>query len=79
MAASSPAGSSVSVQTKLHLSTAIRTHEVAVAELGYLPPSRPVYEKNGNLFFRTTIEKAKASEQKQLDSAKVKLEKLNFS
>ncbi|CAN1328228.1 hypothetical protein LINPERPRIM_LOCUS34374 [Linum perenne] len=79
MAASSPAGSSVSGETKFDIVKKIRTHEVAVAELGYLPPSRPVYQKNGNLFFRTSIEKATASEQKQLDSAKAKLEKLNFS
>ncbi|RVW29732.1 hypothetical protein CK203_051670 [Vitis vinifera] len=36
-----------------------------------------VYQKNGNLFFRTTIQKATASEQKQLNSAKAKLQKLN--
>ncbi|KAF9670350.1 hypothetical protein SADUNF_Sadunf13G0059200 [Salix dunnii] len=33
-----------------------------------------VYQKNGNLFFRTTVQKATASEQKLLDSAKSKLE-----
>ncbi|CAI0394937.1 unnamed protein product [Linum tenue] len=73
------ASSSVSAETKLNLVKEIRTHEVAVAELGHLPASRPVYQKSGNLFFRTTIQKATASEQKLLDSAKAKLGKLNSS
>lgn len=38
------------------------------------PWLQTVYQKNGNLFFRTTAQKATASEQKQLDSAKAKLE-----
>ncbi|CAL1358845.1 unnamed protein product [Linum trigynum] len=73
------ASSSASAETKLNLVKEIRTHEVAVAELSYLPASRPVYQKTGNLFFRTTIQKATASEQKLLDSAKAKLGKLNSS
>ncbi|CAI0542490.1 unnamed protein product [Linum tenue] len=85
------ASSSASAETKLNLVKEIRTHEVAVAELGHLPASRPVYQKTGNLFFRTTIQKATASEQskkqscfslypfKLLDSAKAKLGKLNSS
>ncbi|XP_021619530.1 uncharacterized protein LOC110620206 isoform X3 [Manihot esculenta] len=36
-----------------------------------------VYQKNGNIFFCTTVQKAKASEKKKLDSAKGKLEKLS--
>lgn len=62
---------------KLDLMKQIRTHEVAIAELSNISSSRAVYQKNGNLFFRTTVQKAKASEQKQLDAAKAKLEKLN--
>ncbi|KAL6124667.1 hypothetical protein ACLB2K_077179 [Fragaria x ananassa] len=57
----------------------IRSHEVAIAELNALSPSRTVYQKNGNLLFRTTIQKALASEQKQLDLAKAILGKLNTS
>ncbi|KAG8391392.1 hypothetical protein BUALT_Bualt01G0182900 [Buddleja alternifolia] len=38
-----------------------------------------VYEKNGNIFFRTTIPKATTSEQKQLDTAKARLQKLSSS
>ncbi|KAL3818155.1 hypothetical protein ACJIZ3_004060 [Penstemon smallii] len=34
-----------------------------------------VYQRNGNLLFRTTIQKATASEKKQLDTAKAKLQK----
>ncbi|KAF3976048.1 hypothetical protein ACB098_11G081300 [Castanea mollissima] len=55
----------------------IRSHEVAIAELNHLSSSRAVYQKNGNIFFQTTIQKATASEQKQLDLAKARLEKLN--
>ncbi|GFP88574.1 hypothetical protein PHJA_001001100 [Phtheirospermum japonicum] len=52
-----------------------RVHEIAVAELNNLSSSRAVYQRNGNLFFRTTIEKATASEQTQLDIAKARLPK----
>ncbi|KAL4599222.1 hypothetical protein ACB092_11G112200 [Castanea dentata] len=55
----------------------IRSHEVAIAELNHLSSSRAVYQKNGNIFFQTTIQKATASEQKQHDLAKARLEKLN--
>ncbi|KMS99816.1 hypothetical protein BVRB_1g016680 [Beta vulgaris subsp. vulgaris] len=51
----------------------IRRHEVAIGELNSLPPTRPVYLKNGNIFFRTTIHKAITSEQRQIDLAKSKL------
>ncbi|EOY10333.1 hypothetical protein QUC31_010065 [Theobroma cacao] len=71
------ASSSTSTDPKLDLTKQIRTHEVAIAELSSLYSSQTVYQKNGNLFFRTTIQKATSSEQKQLDSAKAKLEKLN--
>ncbi|KAI4297000.1 hypothetical protein L6164_036912 [Bauhinia variegata] len=81
------AASSSSTQTKtgaatepkLHLMKELRSHEVAIAELNNLPSTRAVYQRNGNLFFRTTMEKAKAMEQKQLNSAKSKLRILEAS
>ncbi|KAG6752006.1 hypothetical protein Peur_027950 [Populus x canadensis] len=68
------ASSSSATGTNLDLMKKVRSHEVAIAELSNLSSSRTVYQKNGNLFFRTTAQKATASEQKQLDSAKAKLE-----
>ncbi|KAL0425504.1 UNVERIFIED_CONTAM: hypothetical protein Sradi_1085200 [Sesamum radiatum] len=38
-----------------------------------------VYQRNGSIFFRTTVQKATAFEQKQLDAAKAKLQKLTSS
>nr|GMC82460.1 Prefoldin chaperone subunit family protein [Ipomoea batatas] len=35
-----------------------------------------VFQRNGNLFFRTTAQKATSYEQKQLEMAKAKLQKL---
>ncbi|KAK4742423.1 hypothetical protein SAY87_000424 [Trapa incisa] len=64
---------------KVALGREIRIHEVSIAELSSLSSSRAAYVKNGNLYFRASIEKAKATEQKQLESAKAKLEKLNAS
>ncbi|XP_057433817.1 uncharacterized protein LOC130726552 [Lotus japonicus] len=61
------------------LTKQLRSHEVAIAELNNLPSSRGVYHRNGNLFFRTTIQAATTLEQKQLDSAKAKLKTLNSS
>ncbi|EPS67983.1 hypothetical protein M569_06792, partial [Genlisea aurea] len=54
----------------------VRNHEVAISELNSLPSDRPtnVYRKNSNLFFRTAIDKAIAAEQKELESAKAKLQ-----
>ncbi|EEF38370.1 uncharacterized protein LOC8284260 [Ricinus communis] len=79
MASSATSSSSFSPASdpKLDLVRKVRSHEVALAELNNLSSSRGVYQKNGNLFFRTTIQKATASEQKQLDSAKANLGKLN--
>ncbi|CAA2988857.1 Prefoldin beta-like [Olea europaea subsp. europaea] len=57
----------------------VRSHEVAVAELNNLSSSRAVYQRNGNIYFRTSIQKAKESEQKQLDFAKAKLQKPSSS
>ncbi|KAJ9131842.1 hypothetical protein P3X46_034754 [Hevea brasiliensis] len=62
---------------KFDLIKMIRSHEVALVELNNLSSSRGVYQKNGEIFFWTTIQKATASEKKQLDSAKTKLEKLS--
>ncbi|KAK2448241.1 Prefoldin chaperone subunit family protein [Trifolium repens] len=63
----------------LDLKSELRSHEVAIAELNNLPSGRTVYQKNGNLFFRTTVQTATNTEQKQLDSAKAKLKNLNVS
>ncbi|KAK8541861.1 hypothetical protein V6N13_137553 [Hibiscus sabdariffa] len=73
----SASSSSASTEPKLELIKQIRTHEVAISELVSLSSSRTVYQKNGNLFFRTTVQRATSSEEKQLDQAKAKLEKLN--
>ncbi|KAF4380811.1 hypothetical protein CsatB_024322 [Cannabis sativa] len=62
---------------KLELMKDLRTHQVAVAELNALSSTRSVvYHKKGNLYFRTSIQKAMASEQKQVDEAKSQLQKL---
>ncbi|KAF7803963.1 Lactate utilization protein like [Senna tora] len=65
--------------SKIDLLKQLKSHEIAIAELDNLPSSRAVYQRNGNLFFRTTIQRATAMEQKQLDSAKAKLKILNSS
>ncbi|PRQ56573.1 putative prefoldin [Rosa chinensis] len=49
---------------KFDLVKQIGSHEVTIAELNALSSSRTVYQKNGSLFFHTTIQKASASEQK---------------
>ncbi|KAM7508930.1 hypothetical protein LguiA_019383 [Lonicera macranthoides] len=79
MAAAAAGGSSSSPSdfnnNHLHLLKQIRSHEVAIAELSHLSSSRAIYQKNGNLFFRTTVPKATTFEQSQLDMAKAKLQK----
>ncbi|KAL2341503.1 hypothetical protein Fmac_009443 [Flemingia macrophylla] len=77
MATISP--SSTTTPSAADLTKQIRVHEVAIAELNNQPSSRAVYQRNGNLFFRTTIQTATAMEQKQLESAKAKLKDLNSS
>ncbi|KAG9139118.1 hypothetical protein Leryth_025417 [Lithospermum erythrorhizon] len=62
-----------------HLLKLIKSEEVALNELKDLSSSRVVYQRHGNLFFRSTIQKATSSEEKQLDSLKTKLQKLNSS
>ncbi|KAK4748014.1 hypothetical protein SAY87_014600 [Trapa incisa] len=64
---------------KVALGKKMRIHEVSIAELSSLSSSRAAYVKNGNLYFRTSIEKAKSTGQKQLELAKAKLEKLDAS
>ncbi|KAA3487649.1 prefoldin [Gossypium australe] len=73
----STSSATASSDPELDLIKQIRTHEVAIAELGSISSFRTVYQKNGHLFFRTSIQKATSSEEKQLDQAKAKLEKLN--
>ncbi|KAL3516682.1 hypothetical protein ACH5RR_023584 [Cinchona calisaya] len=72
-----PSNSAASQESQRDLLKQIRSHEIAIAELNSLPSSRGVYQRNGNILFRTTIQKATASEQKQLDIAKVKLQQLS--
>ncbi|XP_039127305.1 uncharacterized protein LOC120263458 [Dioscorea cayenensis subsp. rotundata] len=55
----------------------IRSHEIAISELNSLAPSRNVYQKNGGLFFRKSIKTAIQSEQKQLETAKQLLQKMD--
>ncbi|KAH9604569.1 hypothetical protein KSS87_006406 [Heliosperma pusillum] len=52
----------------------IRQHEVAIEELNNLASSRSVYVKKGNIFFRTSTEKATTSVKRQLDAAKKKMQ-----
>ncbi|XP_058225106.1 uncharacterized protein LOC131334206 [Rhododendron vialii] len=82
MAASTSASSPSTSNTAADYSTRdlvkqIMSHEVAIAELSNLPSSRAVYQRNGNIFFRTSVPKATTFEQRQLDAAKAKLQKLN--
>ncbi|KAF7059582.1 hypothetical protein CFC21_066469 [Triticum aestivum] len=58
---------------KMELMKEVRAHQVAIGELNNLPPSR----KTCNIFFRKDIKSAVASQQKQLDIAKAKLQKLD--
>ncbi|KGN61409.1 uncharacterized protein LOC105434577 [Cucumis sativus] len=64
-------------EQKLEITKQMRSLEVAIAELNHLSSTRAVFQKNGNLFFRTTVQKATTSEQKKLDAARAKLESLN--
>ncbi|KAI7735482.1 hypothetical protein M8C21_017840 [Ambrosia artemisiifolia] len=57
----------------------MRGHEVSIAELSALSSSRTVYQKNGNIFFRTSVQQATASEKKQLDTLKAKLQKQDLA
>ncbi|OVA18431.1 Prefoldin beta-like [Macleaya cordata] len=80
VAAASPASSATAYgaeDSKHNLLKQMRSHEVSIAELNSLSSSRAVYQKNGNLFFRTTVQKVVANEQRQLALAKAKLQQLN--
>ncbi|KAL9420121.1 hypothetical protein AB3S75_037825 [Citrus x aurantiifolia] len=79
MAYSTSSSSSIASDFKAHLIKEVKSHEVAIAELNSLSSSRAVYQKNGNIFFCTTNQKATASEQRHLDVTKRKLEMLNIS
>ncbi|KAK7303526.1 hypothetical protein RJT34_14433 [Clitoria ternatea] len=70
---------SVSSNRNSDLSKQLRSHEVAIAELNNLSSSRAVYQRNANLFFRTSIPTAITTEQKQLDSVKANLKILDSS
>ncbi|XP_014518012.1 uncharacterized protein LOC106775402 isoform X4 [Vigna radiata var. radiata] len=73
MASISPSSSnSTSTPYVTDLTKQLRLHEVALAELNNHPSSRAVYRKNGNLFFRTTIQTATAMEQRLKRSRKEK-------
>ncbi|XP_052193228.1 uncharacterized protein LOC127801830 isoform X2 [Diospyros lotus] len=79
-AASTPASSSTStssVDSSRDLMKQIWSYEVAIAELKSLPSSRAVYQKKGNIFFRTNIQEATSFEKRQLDAAKAEQQKLN--
>ncbi|CAM8899432.1 unnamed protein product [Rhodiola kirilowii] len=65
-------------ERRIELVKQMREHEVAVVELSSLSTSRAVYQKQGNIYFRTTAQKAKASEQKLLDGIKEKMQHLNI-
>jgi len=72
-----PAPAKEDLEKKVELMKEIRAHEVAIAELQNLHPSRAVYQKAGNIFFRKSVKSVVTREQKQLDLAKAGLSKLN--
>uniref|UniRef100_J3MKJ0 Prefoldin subunit 1 n=1 Tax=Oryza brachyantha TaxID=4533 RepID=J3MKJ0_ORYBR len=75
--AAAPAPAAKEADKKVQLMKEVRAHEVAIGELNNLPPSRAVYQKTGNLFFGKSVKSAVASEQKQLDASKARLQKLD--
>ncbi|GMP42187.1 hypothetical protein CsSME_00012009 [Camellia sinensis var. sinensis] len=79
MAASTSASSTsnAAADSTHHLIKRITSHEIAIVKLNNLSSSRAVYQKNGNIFFRTTAQKATTFEQRQLDATKAKLQQLN--
>ncbi|CAM8951969.1 unnamed protein product [Rhodiola kirilowii] len=62
-----PLMNATTAERRIELVKKMREHEVAVVELSSLSTSRAVYQKQGNIYFLTTAQKAKASEQKLLD------------
>ncbi|KAG7656927.1 Prefoldin beta-like [Arabidopsis suecica] len=63
---------------EFELEKEIKRQEVSLDELSSLSSSRSIYQKNGNLFFLTSAEKAKISAQKQLDYAKSEINKIRL-
>ncbi|XP_027339429.1 uncharacterized protein LOC113853151 isoform X1 [Abrus precatorius] len=62
----SVSGSSTNTNTRpssADLTKQLKRHEVAIAELNNIPSSRAVYQRNANLFFRTTVQTATTMEQ----------------
>ncbi|XP_062190086.1 uncharacterized protein LOC133893136 [Phragmites australis] len=76
-AAATGSAAAKEMEKKVELMKETRAHQVAIAELESLHPSRAVYQKAGNIFFRKSVKSAVASEQKQLDLAKDRLNKLD--
>ncbi|CAM8900479.1 unnamed protein product [Rhodiola kirilowii] len=73
-----PLMNATTAERRIELIKQMREHEVAVIELNSFSTSRAVYQKKGNIYFRTAAQKAKASEQKLLDGIKEKMQHLNI-
>ncbi|KAG2641752.1 hypothetical protein PVAP13_2KG063400 [Panicum virgatum] len=58
-----PAPAKEDLEKKVELMKEIRAHEVAIAELQNLHPSRAVYQKAGNIFFRKSVKSVVTREQ----------------
>ncbi|KAI3904374.1 hypothetical protein MKW98_014554 [Papaver atlanticum] len=52
----------------------LRSYEISLGELHNLPATRTVYQRNGNLYYRTSTQKALANEQREHTLAKANLE-----
>jgi len=78
MAASSPSSAPLTEteESKRKLTFKTKQLQVAIAELKSLPSSRPVYEKRCGLFFRTDIKSATASQERELEKTKARLQKM---
>ncbi|EEC81964.1 hypothetical protein OsI_25859 [Oryza sativa Indica Group] len=68
MATPAAAAAAKEVDKKVQLMKEIRAHEVAIGELNNLPPSRAVYQKTCNLFFRKSVKSAVTSEQRSVNT-----------
>ncbi|KAL3685050.1 hypothetical protein R1sor_003072 [Riccia sorocarpa] len=65
-----------SASKKEQLSSQVQKLEVACVELASLPSGRTVYEKKGNLFFRTDAKMLNTSQQRELKRVKSRMDKL---
>ncbi|XP_020582026.1 uncharacterized protein LOC110025736 [Phalaenopsis equestris] len=74
---SSSSGISQDENSRKEVLKEIRNHEIAIGELDSLSASRAVYHKIGNIYFRRSIEDAKALEEKKLVAGKARLQKLD--